>query len=372
MAISPINNLNNNIRNLSFGENKEKQDTEKKPQISTQTKVIVGTGLAALAAVGIYIATRGKSGKTNTSGLNPASGNEKPLEILKEYTIDAFKKAGHKFEKGRAITSDGKNYTGTLIRTDKNGNKFVSEFKDGVFQKATKNNDVISEVTFNDNIKTIKTKNSNIRIDTGIGKIVTLQKNDKGIKQFYYTKDGVLKYVDHEFSESGTTGIKELTKFSPDGKTKLFTIRSNKSVKFFDSNGKISDGIRIDLDRDGDSWLYKGLDYRKDVTTGSKEYKIINQETGSFDAVLQRVDRNDYKSNWIRLYHNNKKYTVDLDTNEITLNSGEKVTDKVLSEKILAKKNQLIEKINTIDKEAMNIKSQLQEAIRDVDKFITG
>ena len=60
MAISPINNVNNNIRNLSFGENKEKPDTKSKSQISTQTKVIVGIGLAALSAVGIYIATRGK------------------------------------------------------------------------------------------------------------------------------------------------------------------------------------------------------------------------------------------------------------------------------------------------------------------------
>ena len=64
MAISPINNVNN-IRNLSFGENKEKPGTEKKSQISTQTKVIVGTGLAALAAVGIYIATRGHSKMPN-------------------------------------------------------------------------------------------------------------------------------------------------------------------------------------------------------------------------------------------------------------------------------------------------------------------
>lgn len=64
MAIRPINNVNN-ITNLSFGENKEKPDTEKKSQISTQTKVIVGTGLAALAAVGIYIATRGMKSKNN-------------------------------------------------------------------------------------------------------------------------------------------------------------------------------------------------------------------------------------------------------------------------------------------------------------------
>jgi len=28
MAVSPINNLNNNIRNLSFGENQEKPNTK--------------------------------------------------------------------------------------------------------------------------------------------------------------------------------------------------------------------------------------------------------------------------------------------------------------------------------------------------------
>ena len=44
MSISPINNVNNNIKNLSFGDSQEKTDGEKKPQISTQTKVIVGTG----------------------------------------------------------------------------------------------------------------------------------------------------------------------------------------------------------------------------------------------------------------------------------------------------------------------------------------
>jgi len=85
MVISPINNLNNNIRNLSFGENKEKPGTEKKPQISTQTKVIVGTGLAALAAVGIYIATRGKGKGVNVKqDMVDELNNQATAEKLKE------------------------------------------------------------------------------------------------------------------------------------------------------------------------------------------------------------------------------------------------------------------------------------------------
>jgi len=64
MAIIPIGSLKNDYRNLSFGENSENSTVENKPktEMSTQTKVILGTTLAALAATGIYIATRGKGG----------------------------------------------------------------------------------------------------------------------------------------------------------------------------------------------------------------------------------------------------------------------------------------------------------------------
>ena len=86
MAVSPINNVNN-IRNLSFGENKEKPDTEKKSQISTQTKVIVGTSLAALAAVGIYIATRGRTKvKPNTNINKPVQPQQ--VKLTDEQLID--------------------------------------------------------------------------------------------------------------------------------------------------------------------------------------------------------------------------------------------------------------------------------------------
>lgn len=87
MAISPINSVNNNIRNLSFGESQEKTSAESKSKLSTETKVLIGTGLAALAAIGIYIATRGKTKvKPNANLNNPVQ--PKPIKLTDEQLID--------------------------------------------------------------------------------------------------------------------------------------------------------------------------------------------------------------------------------------------------------------------------------------------
>ncbi len=132
MAISPINNLNNNIRNLSFGENKEKPDTEKKSQISTQTKVIVGTGLAALAAVGIYIATRGKFGKqvgkpkvtqkTEEIAENIEAKFEKILEKFNEGPYKNATKKVKQLDNGKRTITLGEGSNRTVYIYDKNAN----------------------------------------------------------------------------------------------------------------------------------------------------------------------------------------------------------------------------------------------------------
>ena len=123
MTISSVSRVNSNYyRNLSFGENQEKTNTENKPKLSTETKVLIGAGLTALAAVGIYIATRGKKTPSVT---------EKPLEQLKEMAVSQFKKAGNKFEKGRALTSAGEGYTGTLTHTTKSGKNITMKYENG-------------------------------------------------------------------------------------------------------------------------------------------------------------------------------------------------------------------------------------------------
>lgn len=129
MAISPVSSVNNNIRNLSFGESNEKTITENKPKLSTETKVIIGTGLAALAAVGIYIATRGRTKvKPNANIKNPV--NLSQVNHTDEQLID-FKPANKKFlnkvqekfkteweqlkklEDGKYIKKDGKYVSAT-------------------------------------------------------------------------------------------------------------------------------------------------------------------------------------------------------------------------------------------------------------------
>ena len=122
MAISPISSVNKNIRNLSFGENQENTGAENKPKMSTQTKALIGAGLAALAAVGIYIATRGKTKvKPNVNNPIPASQQKLTDEQLIDFNAENkkfFAKVQEKIkteweqlknlEDGKYVKKDGK------------------------------------------------------------------------------------------------------------------------------------------------------------------------------------------------------------------------------------------------------------------------
>ena len=159
MAISPINNVNNNIKNLSFGENNEKPDTEKKSQISTQSKVLIGTGLAALAAVGIYIATRGRTKVKPNANINkPVQQQVKlPDEKLIDFNTENKKflnKVQEKFkaeweqlkklEDGKYVKKDGKyvpaseddiNYVEVRQMSKGLSYNSVTEFKNGKLKR---------------------------------------------------------------------------------------------------------------------------------------------------------------------------------------------------------------------------------------------
>ena len=84
MTIGAINSVSNNYSNLSFGENLiNAQTTNNKPKMSTTTKVILGTSLAALAAIGIYIATRGKAKPKTGEVIQSAQEAAESLKNLK-------------------------------------------------------------------------------------------------------------------------------------------------------------------------------------------------------------------------------------------------------------------------------------------------
>lgn len=74
--------------------------------------------LAALAIGGIYLATRGKRVTQSVTS----------AENLKDMTIDAFKKAGNRFEKGRATLSNGQRFVGKLTQKTKDGSTLIFEY----------------------------------------------------------------------------------------------------------------------------------------------------------------------------------------------------------------------------------------------------
>lgn len=102
--------------------------------LSTGVKVAIGTGLVALASYGIYVATRGKVKPKTT----PLVTTNNPVQEIKELAVSAFKEAGNKFVKGKAVMADGTNYTGKIVCEGKDGSKVVMEYLDGVLQKSTK------------------------------------------------------------------------------------------------------------------------------------------------------------------------------------------------------------------------------------------
>lgn len=136
MSIDAIKNIQTNIisskSKTSFTSNSEAQ-TEN----NNTGKMFLLAGLTALGAVGIYIASCGKKGASTIT-----EGTQKPVEPIaeqvKDLTIDAFKQAGNKLEKGIAKLANGENYTGTLVQETKNSNKIVLQYNNGLLEKAEK------------------------------------------------------------------------------------------------------------------------------------------------------------------------------------------------------------------------------------------
>ena len=113
-------------------------ETENKKGLSKGAKWAIGTGLAILGTYGVYLATRGKvKPKANPKPTPPTTGQNNPIQEIKEFALDVFKKEG-KFNQGKAILADGTKYTGNIISECKDGSKVVMEYVDGVLQKSTK------------------------------------------------------------------------------------------------------------------------------------------------------------------------------------------------------------------------------------------
>lgn len=227
-----INRVNSNIyfrANERPSVEKENTPPEEK---SNGTALLLGT-LAALAiGGGIYLATRGKRTSTST-------------ENFKDMTIDAFKKAGNRFEKGRATLADGNRFVGKLTQKTNDGSTLIFEydtFGDHIVSKI-KDGKIISKksYTYNDNKlwtvcdatkaptdpdatlvsingPNIYNREYNISKNTKKGLLTIDSKN--GTDTRYYKYDISAKKYKLEFEKNGG----KYTVYRNDGKTERFTL----------------------------------------------------------------------------------------------------------------------------------------------------
>ena len=264
-----MNNVSQ-VNNTQSIKQQPKTTDEKTKSFPTKTAVVVGTGLAALAAVGIYLATKGKGGKavqqathnTQEAVQNVAQNAQEATNTIKEMTVDAFKQAGNKFNKGKAVTNTGEAFTGNITHQTKDGKKIVMEYENGLLNKSTKydGENALSQkryYIYEDGSIAINQDGDFIyrKIKNKTGKITLLQNQKQGLKRFYYDDNGTLKGLEHGDSKF---------LYTSDG-TKKMKIQANGGVEFYDKNGASTDKIKVD---GPDSLSYHDLDYRAEILKG--------------------------------------------------------------------------------------------------------
>lgn len=213
VSLHNITQVNNT---QSIKQSTKNTDEKQKSSTSTKTLVTVGAGLIALATVGIYIATKGKAVKATQ---DVVQNSQKTTNAIKEMTVDAFKQAGNKLNKGKAITNTGEAFTGNITHQTKDGKNIVREYENGVLKKSTKYDGenilsqkeyiyskdgdlsvvqdgklILKKITDTENgIQRINNLNGFIVKNTNTGKIEALENKGQGGKHFYYDDNGTLK-----------------------------------------------------------------------------------------------------------------------------------------------------------------------------------
>ena len=211
-----LNNVSQVNNTQAIKQPEKKTDEKSKFLTPTKTKIAVGTALTALAAVGIYLATKGKGNKATQEAVTEATHNiqetvPETVNTIKEMTVDAFKQVGNKFNKGKAVTSTGEVFTGSLTHQTKDGKNIVREYENGVLKKATKyeGENVLSQKEYkydkNGKISEVLLSNKGsikMKHDTTTGKISMIERfRMQSPMKFYYSKEGALKYMTGDFTD---------------------------------------------------------------------------------------------------------------------------------------------------------------------------
>ena len=143
----PNVNLQTPPDTVSFKTAEHIQPKPKKEGLSTRAKWAIGIGATTALAVGAdFLFCKGKHVKSlwgkvkgNNSkpdGTPPSPPTSNPSAPPKKPNF--FEQKGLKVNKEIVSNADGTLYTGTLEKVNKNGEKFVLEYKDGVLQSSKK------------------------------------------------------------------------------------------------------------------------------------------------------------------------------------------------------------------------------------------
>jgi len=161
--------------------------TENK-EMSTETKTLIGLTIAALAAAGIYIATRGKGGTKATQELAEQAVNTNPVKKLVN-PLDNFTKMAPDFKK----IKEGED----IITILKNDTRRVDKFEKGFYQSKFygKDGKLRAEVLY-DEVKGNAHGITHFNKDGKVIKMITpsgIKENPLNIQKFKYDNTGNLK-----------------------------------------------------------------------------------------------------------------------------------------------------------------------------------
>ena len=342
--------INNVTANTSFQAKPIGVQTSTNPSdktLSTTTKVVIGTALTALAATGIYIATRGKVKPKTT----PPVTTNNPVQEIKELAVSAFKEAGNKFVKGKAVMADGTNYTGKIVSESKDGSKVVMEYLDGVLQKSTKTKgvDTIFEKTYkySDDLGLVNvTKNGNSIFSKTYDKLAKqILINDGKLR--IDTETGIIiknntTYID---KVTGMRGSVESLKvnYSLEGGAPDYTMKFNGRELPKDYNSTYSASLKpneacvhqkvtaIPCQSNNFTDLRVGTDYRYNSTGKyNKRYREIKGSYGQYEDLSYNYTDGIIKNNKEVLFRYNPRtkeiseLTIDKDLAQQIIENGEK------------------------------------------------
>ena len=396
-----MNNVSQ-VNNTQPIKQQPKTTDEKTKSFPTKTAVVVGTGLAALAAVGIYLATKGKGAKATQKAVTETVHNtQETASTVKEMTVDAFKQAGNKFNKGKAITSTGETFTGNITHQTKDGKNIVIEYENGVLKKSTKydgknvltqkrykhsedgvftifdNNDFFFMKKTEGGVQTTQSNNVLIRKDVATGRLKTLHLKAKGQprEDFYYNDNGVLKAVKRSYTHESYMDF-----YSPDGSKKFSVDPSTGLTEFYDKNGVTTDKISVASYRDHDL-CYHDLSFHQGAQNGKniRTYKFTTQQgiTGTIDREYlgeagkagKAGKKPKIETQLVLTTPDDKSYKVTRNGKDVQIErSGEKkaiAKDSDEYKNVLAQSNDFMKQFFAKYKTALGLQRQVKEGLKD-------